>query len=310
ERAIERGLHETLQGELVGREIVQLAREEKPSAILKAWEEEELLGAAHPQLARRHPDYEGITRTMRVRDSLIAAGYPSGRVYRALVVPLTYQILGRLKQRERTAAMTRMEFRVKLADAIQSIENDAAKSVKTLMGKKTAANRDAFDFLESLPLEQLIFIQTEFSKPRALGKIKNYLQKWRPLRRDLPIEELEKLGIPRGPKFDKILEQLFNVQLGGRGRAPDDRTRLLRSFAGLKPEPKKKKEKEEIPLLKGKKDAGKDAGKEAAPEKGKLTKTPIPPPPQSKIVKAMSRPERPKRPAAKSHKPAKKKKKR
>ncbi len=252
--ALERKLQESLEGAPVGLEVQQLAREEKPSAVLRQWENRGLIGVIHPQLARRHPDYDGISSTCKVRDSLLAAGYTPGGVTRALAAPMTWQVLGRLKSRERSSALSRMEISRRAADAVLSLEDQAAKAVKVLMGRKTASARDAFNFSDQLPLEQLIFIMAEFRQAKALGKIKSYVQKWRPLRLALPAAELEALGVPRGPKFDKILEKLFDVQLQGRGRAPEDRTRLLRQFAGLKPEPKKKME-EPLPKVKGKKSA-------------------------------------------------------
>jgi hypothetical protein len=89
----------------------------------------------------------------------------------------------------------------------------------------------------------LVFIEVEMPNPRALSKIRSYVQKWRPMRLALPVAELDALGIPRGPKFDKILEQLFEMQLRGKARTPEDRSKALRSLAGIKEEPKRKEEK-------------------------------------------------------------------
>src|SRR6202171_278795 len=69
--ALERKLHEGISGEDAGQELRQLAREEKPTAILKAWEARGLIGSIHPQLARRHPDYETLGRILRARDDLL-----------------------------------------------------------------------------------------------------------------------------------------------------------------------------------------------------------------------------------------------
>ena len=79
------------------------------------------------------------------------------------------------------------------------------------------------------------------------------------MRAALPANELEALGIARGPQFDKILEQLFDMQLRGKARNPEDRTKVLRQLAGIKEEPKKKPEK---PKKKGK------GGREEAPAAG------------------------------------------
>src|SRR6266436_3719231 len=51
--AMERGLHETIPAEDAGGEFRQVTREEKPAAILKAWEARDLLEVLHPHLAKR-----------------------------------------------------------------------------------------------------------------------------------------------------------------------------------------------------------------------------------------------------------------
>src|SRR6202041_3719617 len=106
-------------------------------------------------------------------------------------------------------------------------------------------------------------IEVEMPNPRALSKIRNYLQKWRPLRMASPAGELEALGVERGPKFDKIIDQFFELQLRGKGKTPEERTKILKNLAGIKDEPKKpekvKKEKkgEKSPVVVEAKGAGK-----------------------------------------------------
>ncbi len=239
--AIERGLHGAIPPEDVGREVRQLAREEKPAAILKSWEAHGLIGAIHPQLARRHPHYDALHRILRVRDDMVAFGYRP-----RLFAPVTSALLGRLKSRERTAALHRLGFRSAEGDAVLYLETEAKKIVKVLGSRKTAAPRDAFAFLEKVPLDLLAFIVAEIGNAKAVGKIRNFLHKWKPLRQNVPLvaTELEALGLPRGPKFDKVLEDLFQLQLLGKGRKPEERIKLLRKLAGIK-EPPKKKPKEE-----------------------------------------------------------------
>ena len=56
--AVERQLVDSIPPTDIGHELRQAAREDKPAAVLKAWEAQGLLGTIHPQLERRHPDYE------------------------------------------------------------------------------------------------------------------------------------------------------------------------------------------------------------------------------------------------------------
>lgn len=237
--AIERGLNANFEGAEVGNELRAVARDDNPVAALKLWESHELLEAIHPKLQRRKPDYDSLNKLARVRGNYLAVGLRP-----RLQVAVAGYILGRLKAREMASALRNLEFRSAEIDAIANLVPEAQKVVKVLKGRKTNAPRDAYAYLASLPPEMLAFIEVELPNPRALSKIRNYIQKWRPLRLALPIAELDALGIPRGPKFDKILDQLFDMQLRGKAKTPEDRTRILRDLAGIKDEVKKKPEKE------------------------------------------------------------------
>ena len=260
ELAMERGLHENIEGADAGDEIRSLARDDNPVATLKQWEARELLAAIHPHLQRRKPDYDSLNKLARVRSNFLSAGI---RTRSHLAV--TNYILGRLNPREKAAALRRVEFRSSEVDAIAHLIPEAQKVVKMLKGRKTNSARDAYFYLASVPPEILAFIEVEMPNPRAVSKIRSYLQKWRPMRLALPLGELDALDIPRGLKFDKIVEQIFEMQLRGKARSPEDRTKVLRTLAGIKEEPKKKEEKE--------KDKKKQPGKErSAPPKAPETK--------------------------------------
>jgi tRNA nucleotidyltransferase (CCA-adding enzyme) len=254
--AMERGLAENIAPEEVGRELRQLGREEKPAAILKAWEARGLIGTIHPQLVRRHPDYEMLAGIIRARDEVVAAGLRP-----RLFGPVSAAVLGRLKPREVSAAVQKLGFRSSEADAVLELEGEMQKAVKMLAGRKTAAPKDAYAFLEHTPPHLIVFLMAESSNTKATNKVRNYLSKWRPLRHGLAgvATELAALGFARGPKFDKIVEELFGLQLAGKGRTPEDRTKLLRKLAGIKEEPKKKEEKKKSDEKLKKRLMGKDA---------------------------------------------------
>ncbi len=158
-----------------------------------------------------------------------------------LFAPVTHFLLGRLKAREAAAALRHLELRADESEEIAHLIPEAEKAVKILKSPKMKAPKDAYLCLSQLRPDLLAFIQVEYPNPKALNQIRNYLQRWRPLRQALPVAELDALGIARGPKFDKILENLFEAQLRGRGRLPLDRTKLLRQLAGIKEEVKVEK---------------------------------------------------------------------
>ncbi len=290
--AKERGLHKNLEPEAAGREVRQLAHEDKAVAILKAWEAHELTGAIHPQLARRHPDYDGLAKFARVRESMLASGIRVSS--EGAFAPTVYYVLGRLGSREQSSAISRMDFRKPEVEAVHSLDSNSEKLIKVLKGPaknllpktperkqrtKAVEARAVYDFLEKAPTGLLAFIQSEYSQPKALSAIRMYVSKWKPLRAELPLVELETMGLPRGPKFDQVIEDLFNLQLVGKARNPQDRTALLRKLSGIKPEPPKREKKEEKAPKAAKGKLGKAAASSPAaaapPEKGSKTAAPL-----------------------------------
>jgi tRNA nucleotidyltransferase (CCA-adding enzyme) len=238
--AIERNLQETITPEDAGEELRAVTREERPSVVLKAWEEHDLLEAVNPVLAKKHPGYDAINRLMKVREDLFTAGFRP-----RLAAPMLLAVLGKLKDRELANVLSKAGFRSAETEAALGFEEEALDAQKELVGRKMNAPVEAFHFLEKLPLDQIAYLMAESNKSAALSKIRAFLNKWRPVRNALPVvsTELEALGMPRGTKFDQIVEQVFGMQLTGRGKTKEEREKILRKLSGIK-EPPKKKEKE------------------------------------------------------------------
>jgi len=235
--AIERELQNSIAPEDAGGELRALAREERPAAVLKAWEEHDLLEAVNSVLAKKHPDYEAINRLMKVREDMFTAGFRP-----RLAAPMLLAILGKLKDREQASVLSKAGFRAAEADAVLNFEEEALEGQKELIGRKMKAPIDAYRFLEKMPLERLAYLLAESNNSGALSKIRAYLNKWRPIRGGLSAvsAELEALGMARGAKFDEIVEQVFAMQLTGRGKTPEERVKILRKLSGIKEQPKKK----------------------------------------------------------------------
>ena len=238
--AIERELQKTITPEDAGHELRALAREERPQLILKEWDEQDLLELVHPLLAKKHPDYDAITRLQKVRDELFMAGFRP-----RLATPMMLAILGRLKDRELGSLLSKLGFRSAEISEIEDFPETALAAQKDLAGKKGKTPYEAYQYIEKLPLEVVAYLLAESNNSAAVTKIKSFLHKWRPIRQALPIvvTELETLGMPRGPKFDQVINDVFAVQLNGRGKTPEEREKMLRKLSGIK-EPPKKKEKE------------------------------------------------------------------
>jgi len=238
--AIERDLQHTITPEDAGAELRALAREENPAAILKSWEEHDLLEAVHPLLAKKHPDYDSVNRLSKVRDDLFMAGLRP-----RLATPMMLAILGRLKDREQGSLLGKLGFRSAEVERILEFEEEAHGTGKELGGKKLAAPIDAYRFLEKMPVDTMAHLLAFSSNSGAVSKIRAYLNKWRPLRLGIPTiaNELATIGMPAGPKFEAIVNQVFAMQLTGKGKTPEEREKILRKLSGIKEQPKPKESK-------------------------------------------------------------------
>ncbi len=262
--AIERGLQHSIEPEDAGSELQAVAREERPQVVLKAWEEARLLEVVSPVLAKKHPDYDAINRLVKVREDLFTAGFRP-----RLATPMLLAILGRLKDRELSSVLSKAGFRAAELETIQTFEEKAFAAQKELAGKKMQAPIDAYHFLEKFPQEQMAYLLAESNNSGALSKIRAYLHKWRPIRAGLTQvgNELEALGMARGPKFDQIVEQVFAMQLTGRGKTPEEREKILRKLSGIKEPPKKKEKKPPKSAAKAHAATGTSAGHKQAAAK-------------------------------------------
>jgi tRNA nucleotidyltransferase (CCA-adding enzyme) len=255
ELALGRKLHEDLDATQVGKELWALGREDDPAGVLKQWEAKGLIAAVSPNLAKRHPDYEGLAKLNRARQMFLEAGLRA-RLGNAAI----HFALGRLKDREAAAVLRNLDFSAKQLAGINELGPETNEVLKMLKGKKTDKPKDAYLYIDKVPLERLAFLAADSGDTKAMAKIRNYLQKWRPLRQQLPVAELESLGVARGPKFDQVIEDFFDAQLRGKGKDPEERTKLLKKLAGIKDEPKKVEEKKRGRGKKGEGAAEKTAG--------------------------------------------------
>jgi tRNA nucleotidyltransferase (CCA-adding enzyme) len=258
--AIERDLNHNIDPEAAGAELRAVAREERPGVILKAWEEHNLLEAIHPLLAKKHADYDAINRLAKVREDLFTAG-----VRPRLATPMMLAVLGRLKDREQESVLSKAGFRSAEVETIANFAEDVNAELKELAGRKLASALDAYKFIEKMAVDRMAYALAESNNSAAVSKIRAYVNKWRPIRGTLPAvaNELEALGFARGTKFDAIVEQVFGMQLNGRGKTPEEREKILRKLSGIKEQPKKK-EKEK----KSAKSAEKHSAAAVAGDKG------------------------------------------
>lgn len=237
--ALEKRYPELISPANTGREMMQLTREDNPVPIVKAWQRHELLTVFHARLQRRGPDYEGLAKLQRYRQAAAAMGY----VLDAFDLVM-YPVLKRLKGREQHSLLRNIGLQEAEKERVVGLEREGSKVVKLLTRRRQVKPRQVYDLLTPVPVELLVFTLATSRKKKIQAKVHNYLFRYRPLRQQLPVRELELLGMPRGPKFDQILERFFYARLEGKLRNRAEQIRFLRKVSGVaKPAKKAAKKK-------------------------------------------------------------------
>ncbi len=253
ELALQKKYYQLIAPATARREMTQLTAENNPITILKAWQSHGLLAVFQPRLQKRDPDYDGLSKLQKYRQAAFVAGYQLDSFY-----PVLHYLLKRLRGREQHSLLRNLGLKKSEADRALNLEYEASKVVKLLGRQRKLRPRQIYDLLTPIPLELLIFILAKFSQKKKIqAKVYNYLFKYRPLHRQLPVRELELLGVPRGPKFDEILEQFFYARLEGKLRSRAEQIRFLRKLVGVGKPPKKAAKKKLLP--KGSKGVGKES---------------------------------------------------
>jgi tRNA nucleotidyltransferase/poly(A) polymerase len=242
EAGLERGYQDYIDEEALGREAEQIASEENIVAVLKALAGHELLGVFQPLLQRRVPDYDGLAKLQKYRQQAVEAGYRLDSFGSAM-----HYIRRRLPGRAQKQLLRNLALSKPRLQALLGLEGEARRLAQQLGRQRNLGPRPIYHMLEKVSVDLLVFILAEYShKQKVQAKVYNYLFKYKPLRKRLPVRELQLMGVPPGPKSDEILEKYFEAVLDGKLRGRTQQLKFLRNLAGVpkaKPAPPPKPKK-------------------------------------------------------------------
>ena len=176
--AVERELPATITPEDAGAELRALAREERPSVVLKAWEEHDLLEAVNPVLAKKRPGYDAITRLGNVREDLFTAGLRP-----RLATPMLLAILARLKDREQSSASVESGLPFRRAQEVLDFDKiDSERSERARRKENERLRSKPIVFWKGFRSTRSRISWRNPTTPQRVSKIRAYLNKWRPIR--------------------------------------------------------------------------------------------------------------------------------
>jgi tRNA nucleotidyltransferase/poly(A) polymerase len=195
------------------REIHQIALEPSPGEILKALEEENLLGLISPALTGAKLNLAGFQKLLKVRQSL-PFGTPLPVNSQALFFSL---LLEKLAPKERANLIQTAGLQKEEVEAATKLESRANKVEKELASARITRPSVLYELLSGVAGEILLFILMRSGHRIVLDRVKNYLQKYLPMAQEVTDASVVEQGLEPGtPKFVKMRRQMIAAKLNAR----------------------------------------------------------------------------------------------
>ena len=211
-----------------GRELHAILEEEQCGKVLKALRDRELLAGLDRKLATARLEFDHFEK---VRNAVRTADESSALFANFLV--LTEKLPGG----ERARLAKKVFDDAKTVKKVLGLEHEAAKLAKLLGGAKASKPSQVHAILSAAPPPLPVLLLARHPQPTVQNRAKAFFTRFPEVRAAAPRAELEAMGMPPGPKFDHVLEQVFLDQLDGKLKTPPQITKALRTYSGIKEPP-------------------------------------------------------------------------
>jgi len=213
ENAVEAGMIEKISQEALGSELRSLAREISPHDLVKALEEEKLLGLFSPALAAGKVDYALLSKLQKAH-SLV----PFGIAFQIDPFPLFLDALfQKLNAKDLAAAIKVAGLTRAESNALQKLAPAAKKLERALQSAKLQKASALYTMLSETPGEQILYLAIHSGQRLVQDRIKNYFQKYLPMSQEVTNEMVAAAGVAPGtPKFAKAKQDMILKHLDAR----------------------------------------------------------------------------------------------
>ena len=228
----ENGYIEYIRSSSIGYEIEQLAYEDDPQGVLKAYEKEGWLKVLNPRWSTAKVDTAGLGALMKTRQQMNDLGYTPE------VAPLVLHFFTERLGDKDISDLRRAIPRKDLVEAWKDLDSNAHSLAKRLSGKEAATPSRTWQLLSSARPEMILFLAITARQQAVAQKIKNFFTKWRQVQQKIPLPEMTELRItPQMPAYPKIANDVFMLLLDGKLRSRTETLKFLKPLAPPPPPP-------------------------------------------------------------------------
>ncbi|HEY6291011.1 MAG TPA: hypothetical protein VI455_05535 [Terriglobia bacterium] len=228
--ALEERTWQSLTEQAQGAELRAILQEESSGKLLKILRDKGLIAGLDRKLTAVRVDFDKFER-------IRAAARTAGAEEEDVLVLNFHELVARLPGAEQNRLARKVLGDAKTIKLALGLEREAAKVAKLVGSAKLAKPSQAYAVLADTQRPLILFLLVHHTQTTIQNRVKAFLTKFPAIRAALPRAELESLGLPLGPKFDKVLEQVFLDELDGKIKNPQQMTKALLSYAGIKAPP-------------------------------------------------------------------------
>src|SRR5258708_3756369 len=228
----ENGYIEHIRSSSIGYEIEQLAYEDDPHGVLKAYEKEGWLKVLNAHWSTAKVDTAGLGALMKTRQQMNELGYMP-----EVAPAVMYFLTERLGDKD-ISDLRRAIPRKDLVEAWKDLDSNAHSLAKRLSGKEAATPSRTWQLLSSARPEMILFLAITARQQAVAQKIKNFFTKWRQVQQKIPLPEMTELHItPQMATYPKIGKDVFLLLLDGKLRSGTETRKFLKPLAPPPPPP-------------------------------------------------------------------------
>jgi tRNA nucleotidyltransferase (CCA-adding enzyme) len=228
----ENGYIEHIRSSSIGYEIEQLAYEDDPHGVLKAYEKEGWLKVLNAHWSTAKVDTAGLGALLKTRQQMNELGYTP-----EVAPAVLYFLTERLGDKD-ISDLRRAIPRKDLVEAWKDLDSNAHSLAKRLSGKEAATPSRTWQLLSSARPEMILFLAITARQQAVAQKIKNFFTKWRQVQQKIPLPEMTELHItPQMATYPKIANDVFLLLLDGKLRSRTETLKFLKPLAPPPPPP-------------------------------------------------------------------------
>jgi tRNA nucleotidyltransferase (CCA-adding enzyme) len=219
---------ESLDEHQQGRELAAILEEGQCRRLLKMLRERGLLAGLDRSLASARIDFDEFERVHAAVRSPAEDG---------LALLNFHALVAKLPPGQQSRLARKIFPDAKTTKFALGMDREAARLARQLGSAKAAQPSQVYTLLAGAPRPLVLYVFLHYSQAKVQSRVKSFLTKFAAIRARLPRAELQSLGVEPGPKFEKVLERVFLDELDGKIRTPQQMTKALRDYAGIKPPP-------------------------------------------------------------------------